>query len=143
MILNNLDQTNIKTRRFYTMLMALTVVQRHRVLETQSTLSTYMIFKCSASLGSTNANCLSTAPFWAKISSAVSFYSYLLTTQASDPCYCITSLSALYFKNLPRGIILLIFSFPQLDKTYFNFVIGSQKAPFGAKIVIFGSSQNL
>ena len=34
-------------------------------------------------------------------------------------------------------------SFPQLDKTYFNFVIGAQKAPFGAKIVIFGSSQNL
>ena len=49
MISNNLDQVNIKTRRFYTMLMALTVVPRPGAIEPQSTLSTYVKLKCSAS----------------------------------------------------------------------------------------------
>ena len=73
-------------------------------------------------------------------SSAVLCCSYPL---ASDVSYHLTFISTLYFKNVPSGKILFIFSFTLLDKTYVTFVIGSQKTPFGAKIAIFGSSQNL
>ena len=46
-------------------------------------------------------------------------------------------------KTSKIGIMLLIFSFPKLDKTYFNFVIGTQKLLSDPKIVLFGSTQNL
>ena len=52
------------------------------------------------------------------------------TPLASDVSYSLTFISTLYFKNIPSGKILFIFSFTLLDKTYVTFVIGSQKNSF-------------